>query len=67
MLVRRVLKGIIFVGGSRTRLYPSKDEGISVDLIKHVEDRLGHDSRYGVDPTRIKNDIGWYSETPFEW
>lgn len=42
------------------------DEGISEDLIKHVEDRLGHDRRYGIDPTKIKNDLGWYPETPFE-
>ena len=43
-----------------------QDEGISEDLIKHVEDRLGHDRRYGIDPTKIKNDLGWYPETPFE-
>ena len=29
-------------------------------------DRLGHDRRYGIDPTKIKNDLGWYPETPFE-
>ena len=22
--------------------------------------------RYGIDPTKIKNDLGWYPETPFE-
>ena len=43
-----------------------QDEGISEELIKHVEDRLGHDRRYGIDPTKIKNDLGWYPETPFE-
>jgi dTDP-glucose 4,6-dehydratase len=42
------------------------DEGISESLIKHVEDRLGHDRRYGIDPTKINNDLGWYPETPFE-
>ena len=26
----------------------------------------GHDRRYGIDPTKIKNDLGWYPETPFE-
>ena len=25
-----------------------------------------HDRRYGIDPTKIKNDLGWYPETPFE-
>ena len=43
-----------------------KDEGISEALITHVADRLGHDRRYGIDPTKIKNDLGWYPETPFE-
>ena len=43
-----------------------KDEGISEELIKHVEDRLGHDRRYGIDPAKIKRDLGWYPETPFE-
>ena len=43
-----------------------KDEGISEELITHVADRLGHDRRYGIDPTSIKEDLGWYPETPFE-
>ena len=43
-----------------------KDEGISEELITHVADRLGHDRRYGIDPTKIKEDLGWYPETPFE-
>ena len=42
------------------------DECISEGLITHVADRLGHDRRYGIDPTKIKNDLGWYPETPFE-
>ena len=43
-----------------------KDEGISKELICHVEDRLGHDRRYGIDPAKIRKDLGWYPETPFE-
>ena len=42
------------------------DATVSTDLIKHVEDRKGHDRRYGIDPEKIKNDLGWYPETPFE-
>lgn len=42
------------------------DATITEDLIKHVEDRKGHDKRYGIDPTKIKNELGWYPETPFE-
>jgi dTDP-glucose 4,6-dehydratase len=28
-------------------------------LIRHVEDRPGHDRRYGIDATRITNELGW--------
>ena len=42
------------------------DPEVNESLIKHVEDRLGHDRRYGIDPTKIKNDLGWYPETTFE-
>lgn len=42
------------------------DETVSEDLIKYVEDRKGHDRRYGIDPEKIKRDLGWYPETPFE-
>ena len=38
---------------------------INNDLITHVADRLGHDARYGIDPTKIKNELGWYPETKF--
>ena len=43
-----------------------QDDRIDESLIKHVEDRLGHDRRYGIDPSKIKADLGWYPETPFE-
>ena len=43
-----------------------KDEAISETLIKHIEDRLGHDRRYGIDPSKIKHDLDWYPETAFE-
>ncbi len=39
---------------------------INEDLITFVKDRLGHDQRYGIDPTKIKEDLGWYPETCFE-
>lgn len=43
-----------------------RDPEINEGLIKHVEDRLGHDRRYGIDPSKIKADLGWYPETTFE-
>ena len=42
------------------------DNTVGEHLIKHVKDRKGHDRRYGIDPTKIKNDLGWYPETTFE-
>lgn len=38
---------------------------INDSLITFVKDRLGHDQRYAIDPTKIKNDLGWYPETMF--
>ena len=35
-------------------------------LITHVEDRKGHDYRYGIDPTKIHNELGWLPKTKFE-
>ena len=39
---------------------------ISNDLISFVKDRLGHDQRYAIDPTKITNALGWTPETKFE-
>lgn len=38
---------------------------INDSLITFVKDRLGHDQRYAIDPTKIKNELGWYPETKF--
>jgi dTDP-glucose 4,6-dehydratase len=35
------------------------------DLITFVKDRLGHDQRYAIDPTKITAELGWYPETKF--
>lgn len=40
-------------------------ENINYDLITYVQDRLGHDARYAIDPTKIVTELGWYPETPF--
>lgn len=42
------------------------DKEVTENLIKYVEDRKGHDRRYGIDPTKIKDELGWYPETTFE-
>ena len=40
--------------------------GKSEELIHFVKDRPGHDMRYAIDPTKIKNELGWYPETDFD-
>lgn len=42
-----------------------KELGKSEDLIKYVTDRPGHDRRYAIDPTKIKNELNWEPETSF--
>ena len=41
-------------------------DGLNEEMITFVGDRLGHDLRYGIDPAKIKRDLGWYPETCFE-
>ncbi len=40
-------------------------EECSYDLITHVQDRLGHDARYAIDPAKTVKELGFYPETPF--
>jgi dTDP-glucose 4,6-dehydratase len=40
------------------RLKP-KNTGSYADLIKFVQDRPGHDARYAIDPSRIRDELGW--------
>ncbi|MCD4670915.1 MAG: dTDP-glucose 4,6-dehydratase [Actinomycetia bacterium] len=40
--------------------------GKTGEMIKPVEDRLGHDRRYSVDCSKLKNELGWDTEYDFE-
>ncbi len=40
------------------RLKPKKT-GAYADLITFVQDRPGHDARYAIDPSRIRDELGW--------
>ena len=42
------------------------DPTVSEELIRHVTDRKGHDRRYGIDPTKIHEELGWLPTTTFE-
>ncbi|MGF7396670.1 dTDP-glucose 4,6-dehydratase [Thermoanaerobacterium thermosaccharolyticum] len=47
-------------------IHDNVDSSVDESLIRFVEDRKGHDRRYGIDPTKIKEELGWYPETKFE-
>ncbi|PYE50591.1 dTDP-glucose 4,6-dehydratase [Paenibacillus barcinonensis] len=40
--------------------------GKPASLIQYVQDRLGHDRRYGIDPTKLQTELGWKPVHHFE-
>ena len=56
-IVKRIISEVARITG---------DPQITEDLISYVTDRKGHDRRYGIAPDKIKEELGWYPETPFE-
>lgn len=46
--------------------YLGRPEGYSQKLINYVTDRLGHDFRYAIDTSKIKNDLNWEPKTTFD-
>jgi dTDP-glucose 4,6-dehydratase len=43
-----------------------KEKGTSEKLITYVTDRAGHDLRYAIDATKLKNELGWMPSLQFE-
>lgn len=43
-----------------------REEGVSVKLITYVKDRAGHDMRYAIDSTKLKDELGWEPSLQFE-
>ena len=43
-----------------------KHKNSSIDLISFVKDRLGHDYRYAIDISKIKNELGWEPKTSID-
>ncbi|MDR0789400.1 MAG: dTDP-glucose 4,6-dehydratase [Bacteroidales bacterium] len=41
-------------------------EGTSDNFITYVTDRAGHDLRYAIDSTKLKNELGWQPSLQFE-
>jgi dTDP-glucose 4,6-dehydratase len=43
-----------------------RPEGTSEKLISYVTDRAGHDMRYAIDSTKLKEELGWEPSLQFE-
>lgn len=43
-----------------------REEGTSEKLITYVTDRAGHDLRYAIDASKLKNELGWEPSLQFE-
>ena len=43
-----------------------RKEGSSDKLITYVKDRAGHDLRYAIDSSKLKNELGWEPSLQFE-
>lgn len=72
LIVRKGTVGEVYnIGGhnEKTNLEVVKtiiqELGKSEDLINYVTDRLGHDQRYAIDPTKIHSELGWEPTTKF--
>lgn len=55
-----IVKRVISLVGQKV------DPAINETLIQYVTDRKGHDRRYGIDPEKIKNQLGWLPEVAFD-
>ena len=61
-IVKTIIKTLL-------ELLPQDDprrRNVSEELITYVKDRLGHDRRYAIAPDKIRAEIGWEPDTPFE-
>ena len=65
-LVIEILKEEIENSDEYKKVLKTDLQNINYDLITYVQDRLGHDMRYAIDPSKIARDLGWYPETDFE-
>lgn len=44
----------------------NRESGTSEKLITYVKDRAGHDLRYAIDASKIKDELGWVPSLQFE-
>lgn len=54
------------ITGIMDELCPDSPHKPHIQLVKHVTDRPGHDRRYAMDISHIKNELGWEPKTGLE-
>lgn len=65
-LIIDILKEEISNNDEYKKVLKTDFSNINYNLISYVQDRLGHDMRYAIDPSKIARELGWYPETDFE-
>ena len=65
-LVIDILKEEITKNDEYKKILKTDISNINYDLITYAQDRLGHDIRYAINPSKIVKDLGWNPETDFE-
>ncbi len=67
-IVRLIIKTIAdFVASDdKYKALIKHDKSIDESLISYVADRLGHDARYAINPSKTAIELGWYPETSFD-
>lgn len=73
LVLHRGKPGVVYnVGGHNERTNNEIVEiivdklNLSRDKIKYVEDRLGHDRRYAIDPAKLEMELGWKPKYTFD-
>lgn len=63
---RRNIEVVRSICAALDRLHPRSDGHGYADQISFVADRPGHDRRYAIDASKIRNDLGWEPQVSFE-
>ncbi len=65
-LVIDILKEKITKNNEYKKVLNIDISNINYDLITYVQDKLGHDMRCAINPSKIAKDLGWYPKRDFE-
>ena len=65
-LVIDILKEEITKNNEYKKVLNIDISNINYDLITYVQDKLGHDMRCAINPSKIAKDLGWYPKRDFE-